>query len=119
MNLCTSCNEHKNHKKINFIDILPSKNELIKIKDKLKKNIDSFNKDINMIINIFNEVRNTIDIYYKINEDIINNYFDNVNRNYETIYYLNQFQKNNYIDELNQITKSNSIKDKFNNIFNL
>ena len=73
-----------------------------------------------MLINILNEVMNKMNIYYKINEDIINNYDDNnKNRNYETIYYLNQFQNNNYIDELNQITECNSIKDKFNNIFNL
>ena len=35
------------------------------------------------------------------------------------IYYLNQVQKYNYIDELNNIIKSSSIKDKFNNIFNI
>ena len=43
-----------------------------------------------MLINILNEVMNKMNIYYKINEDIINNYDDNnKNRNYETIYYLN------------------------------
>ena len=59
-----------------------------------------------------------MNIYYKINEDIINNY-DNKNRNYETLYYLNQFQNNNIINELKKINKCNSVKDKFNEIFNI
>jgi len=61
MNICISCDNHKNHKRINFIDIL------------------------------LNEVKNKMNIYYKINEDIINNY-DNKHRNYETLYYLNHFK---------------------------
>ena len=63
-------------------------------------------------------MKNKIDIYYKINEDIINNYNDK-NRNYETIYYLNQFQNNNIIDEISKEIESNTITDKFNNIFNI
>ena len=120
INLCTLCEGHKKHKRIFYADELPKKKELIEKKNKLKNKIYSINNEIKMLINILNEVMNKMNIYYKINEDIINNYDDNnKNRNYETIYYLNQFQNNNYIDELNQITKSNSIKDKFNNIFNL
>ena len=71
-----------------------------------------------MLINILNEVKDKIDIYYKINEDIINNY-DDKNRNYETLFYLNQFKNNNIINDLNKIVESDSIKDKFNNVFNL
>ena len=120
INLCTLCEGHKKHKRIFYADELPKKKELIEKKNKLKDTIYLINNDIKMLINLLNEVMNKMNIYYKINEDIINNYDDNnKNRNYETIYYLNQFQNNNYIDELNQITECNSIKDKFNNIFNL
>ena len=55
-----------------------------------------------MLINILNEVKDKIDMYYKINEDIINNY-DDKNRNYETLFYLNQFKNNNVINDLNKI----------------
>ena len=44
---------------------------------------------------IIKEVKDKMNIYYKINEDIINNYNEN-NINYETIYYLIQFQNNNF-----------------------
>ena len=99
INICTSCDNHKNHKRINFIDILPNKDDLIKKIKQLKDYIYLFNNEINMLINILNEIKNKMNIYYKINEDIINNY-DNKNRNYEILYYLNQFQNNKIIDEL-------------------
>ena len=75
-----------------------------------------------MLINMLNEVINKINIYYKINEDIINNYDDNdKNRNYETLYYLNQYKNDNNknIDELKKIIECNNIKEKFDNIFNI
>ena len=59
-----------------------------------------------------------MNIYYKINEDIINNY-DTKNRNYEIIDYLNKFQNYNIIEELYEIMYSLTITDKFNNLFNL
>ena len=75
-----------------------------------------------MLINILNEMMNKINIYYKINGDIIKNYDDNnKNRNYETLYYLNQYKNDNnkYIDELKKIIECNNIKEKFDNIFNI
>ena len=117
-NLCTLCIYHKYHKKINFIDLLPEKDNLIETMDELKKYINLFNDNIKEIINMLNEVTNKMNIYYKINEDIINNY-NNKNRNYETIYYLNQFQKNNIIDELKNVIDCNCMVDKFNDIFNI
>ena len=117
-NICTSCNKHKFHNKLNFIDILPNKDELTKKLKVLKNFIDLLTNDINTLINILNEVTNKMKIYYHINEDIINN-FDSQNRNYETIYYLNQFQKNDITGELNKILESNTLIDKFIKIFNI
>ena len=59
-----------------------------------------------------------MNIYYKINEDIIDNY-NNKNRNYEIIYNLNQFIKNNIMEELKKVIECDNIIDKFNNIFNI
>ena len=118
MNICSLCEKHKYHKKILFDDILFNKEELLKKSKDFKNHINLLNQEIKMIINIFNEVLNNLDIYYKINEDIINNYNDEF-RNYETIYYLKQFQKNNITEDLKKVIDSYTITDKFNNIFNI
>ena len=116
MNLCSLCYDHKEHKKIIFIDIAPNKKQLMGALDELKKYINNFNNNINSIINILNEVKNKLNIYYKINEDIIKNYD---NKNYENIDYLNRFLNNNIIQELKSIIDYGGIKEKFNIIFNI
>ena len=50
-----------------------------------------------------------MNIYYKKKEDIINNY-NNKNRNYEILYNINKIKDN---------IKLNSVKSKFNNIFDI
>ena len=117
-NLCMLCNDHINHKRINFIDILPKKEEIDKKLEELKKYINLFNNDIKMLMNLLNGVKNKMNFYYKINEDIIKNY-DNKNRNFEIIYYLNQFQNNNIVDELKNVINGNNPIYKFNNIFDI
>ena len=120
INLCALCEPHKSHNKITYSDVLPNKEELFEKKKELKDKIYLINNDIKVLINILNSVMNNINIYYKINEDIIDNYNNNENLNYETIYYLNQFKANDSIlNELNKIIECNNIKDKFNNIFNI
>ena len=117
LNLCIFCNTHREHKRLQFMDILPKKEHLVEKLKNIKHDIKIFNNDINMIINILNEIKNKMNIYYKINEDIINNY-DRKN-NYETICYLNNFKNNDTINELNKTIKSNTITDKFKNIFDI
>ena len=118
VNICTLCDKHKNHKRINFMEILPNKQELIKKKKTLCNFINQFKSDVNNLINILNDVKDKMDIYYQINESIIDNY-ENKSRNYETIYYLRQFQKNNIINKIIEVLESPSMKDKFNNIFDI
>ena len=118
LNICTLCEEHKNHQRINFMDILPNQEKLTEKMNELKTYINMLNKDIKMLINILNEVMNNIKLYYKINEDIIKNY-DIKNRNYETLLYLDQFQKNNITDKIKKVTESNTITEKFENIFDI
>ena len=120
INLCALCEPHKSHNKITYSVVLPNKEELFEKKKELKDKIYLINNDIKVLINILNSVMNNINIYYKINEDIIDNYNNNENLNYETIYYLNQFKADDSIlNELNKIIECNNIKDKFNNIFNI
>ena len=119
MNICGLCNEHKSHKKKYFIDMMiPDKDELIKNNKILKEYKELFDKNVKIIVNILNEVMNKMNIYYKINEDIINNY-NNKNINYEIIYNLNNIKNNNIIEELKQIIEGNSIINKFKKIFDI
>ncbi len=99
INLCTLCEGHKNHKRILYADYLPKNEELIEKKNELKSYIHQFNSEINSIISMLNDVKNKMNIYYKINEDIIDNY-NNKNRNYEIIYNINNI---NNINDLNNI----------------
>ena len=59
-----------------------------------------------------------MNIYYKINEDIINNY-NNKNRNYEILYNINKIKENNIIKQLENIVNESGIKSKFNDIFDI
>jgi len=118
LNLCISCGEeHKSHEKIYFGEIILNKDELIKKKNNLKKKIDLFNNEIEIIINKLKEVINKMNIYYKINEDMINNY--NIkNINYEILYNLNKIKENNIEKELENIINSD-IESKFNKVLNI
>ena len=117
-NLCTLCDEHNNHNRILFTDILPKKEELIKTKNELKSTIFKFNNEIKILVSLLNDVMNKINIYCKIIEDMVNNY-NNKKINYEIIYNLNQIPKSNVIDELNKIIECNNIIEKYSSIFNL
>ena len=116
-NLCILCDGHKEHKRILFSDILPKKEDLIEKNKELKDTIYRFNSEIKGLISILNDVMNKMNIYYKINEDMINNY-NNKNRKNEILNNINIIQNNN-IEEINKIIESNNIIDKFNNIFNI
>ena len=116
-NLCGLCDGHKDHKRIFFADILPNKENLIKKNKELKFKIQMFDVQMKILISILNDVMNKMNIYYKINEDLINNY-DNKNRNYEIINNINNIQ-NNSLEDLNKILECNSLADKFDNIFNI
>ena len=80
--ICIICeNEHKNHDMLDFSEIIINKNDLKKIMEDLKNNIDKFKYKLNIMKEIINKMNILIDIYYKINNEIINNY--NINkRNY-------------------------------------
>ena len=79
----------------------------------LKIEIDKFKNKIEMIKEIFTKIINMMDIYFKINKNIIDNYDIN-KRNYIQLLNLNNIKNNNnnLIKELNKI-----INDDFDEIF--
>ena len=120
-NICTLCeNEHKNHKNENeaYGDILPN---IDKIKEKvniLRKEIDKFNNKIKELIYKLNKVMEYMEIYYKINDNILNNY--NIkNRNYEILENINEINNNNIIEEIQAINNDDNINNQVNNIINI
>ena len=120
-NICFLCiNDHNNHNIIEFVNIIPNKDELLKQMKYLKEIINKFKINIEEINNILNKVLNNIEIYYKIFDNIINSYH-NRKRNYENYYNLNEIMRsnNNIINDLNNIINENNINNKFTNILDI
>ena len=108
---------------MNLRDIFIEKEDLLKMKEELKNIIDKFKYKIKIIKEIFDKMINILDIYYKINSDIIDNY--NINkRNYYNLKNINNMKNNNeiLIKELNNIINNDNISDIYefslNNFYN-
>ena len=75
INICMKCQkEHIKHDLKLYGEILPDKNESINKMKQLKIEIDIFNNNINEIIKKLKDISNIMNIYYEINNNIINNY---------------------------------------------
>ena len=124
IDICLLCeNKHNVHDIQDFSEIVIDKDELIKINKELKNAIDKFKNKINIIIEIFNKMKNIMDIYYKINDNFINNY--NINkRNYYNLQNIKYLKNNNeiLIKDLNNIIKNDNFLDIYefsiNNFYN-
>ena len=109
--ICISCeNDHKNHEIFDFKKNIIDKNELLVIKDELKKSIDNLKHKINIIIELFQRKLCFLDIYYKISNDIIDNY-DMNNKNYYKLINIKNIKNNNemIIRDINNIINTNNI----------
>ena len=119
-NVCYSCDdEHEGHKQILLSEIKPNIKEIRDNLNKIKKEIDIFNNNIKEIINKLNELNDLINIYYEINNNLLNNYVKK-NRNYQILENIKQIDD---IDELynnlNIINTIPDIKDKSYNLIKL
>ena len=112
--------DHKNHSIIDYGDIIISKEDNIKERNKLEEYINKLNNNINDIIKILIQVKINMNKYYKIYNNIINHY-NCENINYEILYNINEFNKynNKIIKDINKIINDNNINNKFNNILNI
>ena len=90
-NLCKNCeNDHKYHYIIDYET--NNKNDLLKLMENLRAVINEFKNKINLIKEIFNKMIGILEIYYNINNNIINNY--DINKvNYFTIENINNIKK--------------------------
>ena len=101
LDLCLSCgSEHKNHKIKSYEDKLIDINILKKNFNTFKSELDKFKNNLEEIIQKYKKISEKMDIFYKINNDIINNYEyfeENKKRNYFSLLNLHAF--NNFINK--------------------
>ena len=117
-NICLFCEkEHKDnkHKIINYIELLPNINKVNDNIKEIKNKIDIFNNIIDDIIKKLKKVKENIEYYYNINIDIIN-LLNNNNINYEILYNYNKIKDIEIINDINKIINNN---ENINNILNI
>lgn len=129
LNLCMKCEKkHKKHKNLSYLgDLLIDEEENLIQLNELKGYIKEFHSSVDEIISKLNEVKNNIELYYKIIRNIYNNYScDNIN--YQIIKNLHEVNKNNeiikkdlicIINEDDYLNKFNYIIDIYNKINNI
>ena len=119
MNICLICeNEHKDHNNISYGEMIPNDNKINEYLKELRTSIDILKNNIEEIKNKLDKVIENLEIYYQINNDIINKY-EKKNRNYEILQNIIEINNNNILDEINKINNDNDLNNKTNNILNI
>ena len=116
-NICNFCEEeHKNHNIISLLDYKPDIEKTKKRLIEIKKELNLFSKQIKEIQTKLNELIKSLNIFYDINNNIINNY-NMKNRSYELYQNMNEINNNNIIyEQLKNINNNNNFKNKINDI---
>ena len=107
--ICES--EHDEHEIINYGKILIKDNDIIKSMKEIKNEFDKLENKIKESIEKLNIIKENIEKYYKIINDIINNYIKNKKRNYETLKNIREILDNNIINDIKKINNSNKYDD--------
>ena len=120
-NICFSCeDEHTGHKIKSLNELKPNIDDIKNKISEMKKEIDIFTNGLKQIISQLNELIDNINIYYEINNNILNNY-EKKKRNYQMLQNINQINNSNnkIFNNLKNINEMNNIKEKLNNIMDL
>ena len=113
INLCMQCEEnHINHKVIEYRSIMTKKDIVEEELKEFRKKIDKIKEIIVKIITILNKISENMEIYYKINSDLINNY-DVYKRNYQIFRNINEINNNIEIKDIDNIINENNIYNQF------
>ena len=119
LNTCFSCDEqHRQHKTINLVDLKPNMDEIKNKILQLKKEIETFKKEIEKVIAKLNNLKESLDIFYEINNDILNKY-EMKNRNYQILENIKLIENNEIFNRLKEINKVIDFKDKIYSIIDL
>ena len=120
-NLCVLCEkEHEKHDIIYLHKmIINDKEELLKKAKRIKKAVNTFVKDIKMIINKLNLVKENMKSFYELNYNLIINY-DEKNINYQILRNIDEVRKNElYLQVLDLINEEKDIYKKFQYSYDL
>ena len=119
LNTCFSCDEkHRQHETINLVDLKPNMDEIKNKILQLKKEIETFKKEIEKAIMKLNKLNESLDIFYEINNDILNKY-EMKNRNYQILENIKLIENNEIFNRLKEINKLIEFKDKMCSIIDL
>ena len=114
-NICFQClKDHDDHKIISFKEIIPDSKAIEEDMNKFRSQIDSFFGEIEKMINILNNIKNTFEKYYEIQKKIIDK-FDLKKRNYQILNNMNNIPQNNksIISDIKKVINEDSISNKF------
>ena len=120
INICSSCKvQHMNHNIQSFNEIKPNIVEIKNKMNEMKKTIDLLDVHIKEIIKCLNNVKENMDIYYEIYNNIINNYDENKNY-YEVLQNLIDINNDNIIEEIKHVINFETKRKGYNilNIYN-
>ena len=109
-NLCKACyNSHnKNHNIYKYKDIIQEENKIKAELNNFKIKIDKFKNIIQQITKVFDTIIENLELFHKINADIINN-FDSNNTNYQIMKNINEIKFNLENNDINEIIKEKNI----------
>ena len=118
INLCLECKSKHNshHRLINYDNILPDEEKIKEEMNTFRTKIGKLNDDIKSIIDILKVISQNIEIYYKINDDLLKNY-EIKKRNYYILTNLNSIQHNINIRDIDKIINTNDINYKFKHLY--
>ena len=119
-NICMLCEKyHIDHHLIYLGDMIPNEDEILKESEELKNYIDKLKVKIEEINKKLKRVLINIEIYYKINKDMINTNYKG--RNYYLLKNINEIKNNNkiMIKELKKIIEEENINKRIDYIFNI
>ena len=116
-NLCLFCiSEHnKEHEIIEYQSIIPDTNKIEEELNELRKNIDLINENINDVINKLQNLKQKMETFYQINNDIYKNY-DIQKKSYQNFKNVNDISEFIKMFNLNKILNNNNIGDKISNL---
>ena len=121
-NYCFSCEEeHDEHETISLSELRPNIDEVKNNLIIMKKEIDLFNNKVKQIIKNLNELIIIMNIYYDINNNILNSY-NKQNRNFQifqNIKNINININNQFFQELIKINNIENIDEQSFNIIEL
>ena len=119
IDLCLSClNEHKNHRVESYENKLIDIKKMRILMNNLKASINKFKMNLEEIIKKFKKLQENLDLYYNINNNILNDYEKNKNINYNVLISLSNIN-NNIAEEISKIIGEYSYGNNLNTLLYL